>query len=103
MHIPSPSPNITEKVSNHSYNEVKLQIRLPNGNALSGTFGAKEPLSAVRLYIEMNAKETEGAFNLMTNFPRKTFGNEDYDKPLDSLGKYPLTSIFYCLYVLSAL
>lgn len=75
---------------------MKLQIRLPSGNALSAVFGAKEPLSAVRLYIEMHAKETEGAFNLMTNFPKKVFGNEDYDKPLDSLGKIFFIHICIC-------
>lgn len=74
-------------MSSPSCSEVKLQIRLPNGSSISETFGAKEPLSAVRLFIEMHAREAEGTFNLMTNFPKKVFGTEDYDKPLESLGK----------------
>lgn len=86
---PTSQPKLSEKPSIQSYSEVKLQIRLPNGSSISETFGAKEPLSAVRLFIEMNAREAEGPFNLMTNFPKKVFGNEDYDKPLESLGMWP--------------
>ncbi|KAJ8932786.1 hypothetical protein NQ314_014490, partial [Rhamnusium bicolor] len=59
------------KASAANYSEVKLQIRLPNGTALTQTFGAKEPLSAVRLYVEMHRKDADGPFNLMTTFPRK--------------------------------
>lgn len=78
-------PTVTKPASN-SYSEVKLQIRLPNGLALTQTFGAKEPLSAVRLYVEMNRQDADGPFNLMTNFPRKVFMSDDYDKPLETLG-----------------
>lgn len=67
------------------YNETKLQIRLTNGQALTQTFGCKEQLSAVRLYIEMNRTDGSGVFNLMTTFPRKVFTEEDYEKPLDIL------------------
>lgn len=86
---------VSAKSSIQNYSEVKLQIRLPNGTALSETFGAKEPLSAVRLFIELNTRESEGPFNLMINFPKKVFGNEDYDKPLESLGKKPHINSFY--------
>ncbi|XP_012258418.2 UBX domain-containing protein 1 [Athalia rosae] len=71
------------------YNETKLQIRLTNGQALTQTFGCKEQLSAVRLYIEMNRTDGSGAFNLMTTFPRKVFTEEDFEKPLDILGLVP--------------
>lgn len=72
-----------------NYTEAKLQIRLTNGSALTQTFGAKEPLSAVRLYVEMNRTDEPGPFSLMTSFPRKTFNTDDYDKPLDILGLAP--------------
>lgn len=68
------------------YTHVKLQIKLTDGNALVHTFSAKEPLSAVRLYIQMNRTDTPGAFSLMTNFPKKIFSADDYQKPLNSLG-----------------
>lgn len=71
-----------------NYNEVRLQIKLTNGTALTQTFGAKEPLSAVRVYVEMNRTDGVGPFALMTSFPKKIFGPEDYEKPLDLLGAY---------------
>lgn len=66
-----------------------MQIRLPDGTGLTETFGAKEPLSAVRVFIELKRKANEGPFSLMTNFPKKIFDSDDYDKPLDSLGLAP--------------
>lgn len=75
------------------YTEVMLQIRLTNGSSLIQTFGAKEPLSAVRLYVEMNRKDGDGPFSLMTNYPKKVFGPEDYDVPLESLGLGPRATL----------
>lgn len=72
-----------------SYSEVKLQIRLPDGSSVTQSFGAKEPLSAVRLFIEMKRNNIEEPFNLMTSFPKKVFQSDDYDKPLESLGLAP--------------
>lgn len=92
---PVAEPSIVKPISNN-YSEVKLQIRLPNGSALTQTFGAKEPLSAVRLYVQMNREDADGPFNLMTNFPRKVFLSDDYDKPLETLGNYiSLQNHFY--------
>ncbi|KAF7992864.1 hypothetical protein HCN44_005208 [Aphidius gifuensis] len=71
------------------YTETKLQIRLTNGESLTQTFGVKEPLSAVKVYVEMNRTDLPGAFNLMTTFPRKVFNDDDYDTPLDVLGLVP--------------
>ena len=51
-------------------------------------FGAKELLAAVRLYIDMN--RTDGmneSYKLMTTFPKRVFTEEDYQKPLDALGR----------------
>lgn len=64
-----------------------LQIRLTNGQALTQAFGSKEPLAAVRLYIQMNRTDGEGAFSLMTSFPRKVFREEDMERPLTDLGE----------------
>lgn len=71
-----------------SYNEVRLQIRLPDGSSLCQTFGAKEPLSAVKVFVEVNRKDDVGQFSLMTTFPRKVFTMEDYEKPLEALGEF---------------
>lgn len=80
-------PQLATPKPSSGYSEVMLQIRLTNGSSLVQKFGAKEPLSAVRLYVEMNRKDGDGPFSLMTNYPKKVFGPEDYDVPLESLGK----------------
>ena len=73
-----------------NFDEAKIQIRLLDGKKLEQTFKAKEPLSAVRLYIEMNRPPTDVTpIKLMTTFPRKVFTEEDYEKPLDMLGLCP--------------
>lgn len=68
------------------YYNMLLQIRLTNGQALTQTFSAKEPLAAVRVYIETNRTDGSGPFSLMTNFPKKIFQGDDFEKPLDVLG-----------------
>ncbi|KAJ1519707.1 hypothetical protein ONE63_004968 [Megalurothrips usitatus] len=83
--LPAPVPS-KSAAAPKDYSETRLQIRLPNGQALTQTFGAKEQLSAVRVYIEMNRTDGPGPFSLMTSFPRKVFALEDYEKPLDILG-----------------
>lgn len=84
----TPTPPVVKPPSTvQNYDEVQLQIRLTNGKALTQKFQAKEPLSAVKLYVELNRTDEPGPFNLMINFPKKVFSQEDYDKPLDVLGK----------------
>lgn len=87
---PSPSavPVATPAVKKE-YTDCRLQIRFPSGQPLTQTFSAKEPLAAVRLYIEMNRTDPPGPFSLMTNFPKKVFQREDYEKPLDQLDLVP--------------
>ena len=72
---------------------LMFQIRLTNGQALTQSFAAKEPLSAVRVYVQMNGADTPDNFTFMTSFPRKVFTPEDFDKPISALGKYRLIII----------
>lgn len=61
---------------------------MPGGEALTQTFGAKEELAAIRLYVEMNRKDGDSSpFKLMVSFPRKVFTDDDMNKPLTELGK----------------
>ncbi|RZB39926.1 UBX, APG6, and/or AAA 32 domain containing protein [Asbolus verrucosus] len=69
--------------------QPQQQVAQKSAASYSETFGAKEPLSAVRLYVEMNRKDGDGPFSLMTNYPKKVFGPEDYDVPLETLGLGP--------------
>ena len=51
------------------------------------TFKANEPLSAVRVYIQLNRPdESQEPFDLMTTYPKKVFSGLDYDTPLNALG-----------------
>jgi len=76
--------------SSKQYDETRIQIRLLNGNVLTQTFKAKEQLSAVRLFIELNGHiDVVVPFTLMTNFPKKVFDDEDMEKPLKELGLVP--------------
>lgn len=90
----SPPPPATKLAVVQNYSEVKLQIRLTNGAALTQTFGAKEPLSAVRVYVEINRTDEPGPFLLRTAYPNKVFAMDDYDKPLELLGLAPSAVLF---------
>lgn len=72
------------------YSETRLQIRQPTGQPIVHTFGVKEQLSAVRLYIQMNRTDGEaGPVKLMTSFPKKVFSEDDYENTLENLGLVP--------------
>lgn len=94
----APPPPVTPPVPvvpagpKKEYDECRLQIRLPDGSALTHAFGVKEELSAVRLYVELNRKDgalRSAPFKLMTNFPKKVFSLTDMTKPLCELGLVP--------------
>lgn len=80
---------LVKPVVSGNYSEAKLCIRLTDGSVLTQTFGAKEPLSAVRLYIEINRTDEPGPFQLRVHYPSKIFTMDDYDKPLEFLGLAP--------------
>ncbi|KAH8365461.1 hypothetical protein KR093_001015 [Drosophila rubida] len=70
------------------YTETRIQVRLQDGSTLASEFNVKEPLSAVRVFIQVKTG-IETPFALMTSFPRKVFGDDDYEKPLEVLGLVP--------------
>ncbi len=83
-------PTSESDAAPRTYTEARLQIRLPSGSPLIQTFQAKETLSAVRLFVELNRQDGgQGPVKLMTSFPRKVYEDEDYEKPLDALGLVP--------------
>lgn len=81
--------NQAKPTETKEYTEARLQIRLTNGQALTQSFSAKEPLSAVRVFVQMNGSDTPDNFTFMTTFPRKVFTTEDFDKPISALGLVP--------------
>lgn len=77
-------------VEKRNYDETRLQIRLPDGSAMKQAFKVKEPLSAVRLWVELNRKDgLAGPIRFQTNFPKKVFGEDEYAAPLEELGLVP--------------
>uniref|UniRef100_A0A0P4WST3 UBX domain-containing protein n=1 Tax=Scylla olivacea TaxID=85551 RepID=A0A0P4WST3_SCYOL len=92
---PEPKPQsapAAQPAQKKDYAQARLQIRFPSGTPLVQEFKAKEPLSAVRLWISLNRPDgvpPETPFNLSTTFPRKIFDDEDMDKPLEVLGLVP--------------
>lgn len=70
------------------YTHTKIQFRLLNGSTVVETFDVKEPLSAVRLFVQLK-QGVDVPFKLMTTFPRKVFSEEDFEKPLEVLGLVP--------------
>ena len=52
----SPAPSVAPK----DYTETRLQIRQTDGKPLVQTFKVKEPLSAVRLFAQLNRKDMPG-------------------------------------------
>jgi len=72
------------------YTQTRLQIRQTNGQPLVTSFGVKEQLAAVRLYVQMHRTDgVESPVRLQTNFPKKVFVDEDYDNSLENLGLVP--------------
>lgn len=89
---PEVQPEVVVVQEKKNYEETKLQIRLTDGKTLVQKFNAKEPLSAVRLYIKLNRSDgidQSQQVKLMTSFPRKIFNEDDYEVPLDALGLVP--------------
>lgn len=87
---PPPAATVTQPpAEKKQYDQCRIQVRLTNGQTLTQSFGSKEQLAALRLYIQMNRTDGDGPFSLMTPFPRKVFTEEDMEKPLTELGLVP--------------
>ncbi|XP_038214906.1 UBX domain-containing protein 1-B [Zerene cesonia] len=88
--VPPPPVN-SNPAPKVSYEQARIQLRLPDGQSLTQTFGAKEQLAAVRLFLQVNKPEyaQEDNFKFMTTFPKKIFTSDDYEKPLELLGLVP--------------
>ncbi len=87
--VPAPAAVATPAAAK-DYKETRIQIRLTDGSTLTQSFGVKEQLAAVRLFVQMKRDAADGSdFKFQTNFPRRVFTVDDYEKPLDVLGLVP--------------
>lgn len=89
---PAPAPVVqAPPAEKKEYSECRLQIRLPNGETLTNSFGVNEELAAVRLFVDLNRKDGGSAqpITFMTNFPKKMFSEGDMRTTLAGLGLVP--------------
>lgn len=87
---PAPAAAAVVSAPKKDYTECRIQIRQSNGQPIVHSFGVKEQLSAVRLYVEINRTDgSSGPVKLMTSFPKKVFEEEDYENSLENLGLVP--------------
>ena len=73
--------------------ETRIRIHLHGGQKLEHLFQSKEPLSAVRVFIQMNRPTTDETVKLMTKFPTNVFTEEDYEKTLEELELCPSANL----------
>ncbi|XP_019342623.2 UBX domain-containing protein 1 isoform X1 [Alligator mississippiensis] len=87
---PAPTPVPSQELpTKREYDQCRIQVRLLDGTSLTQTFQAREPLAAVRLYVELQQQDGAEPFQLLTSFPRRVFTEEDMEKPLQELGLVP--------------
>uniref|UniRef100_S4RTM5 UBX domain-containing protein n=1 Tax=Petromyzon marinus TaxID=7757 RepID=S4RTM5_PETMA len=86
---PPTSTTATTSPPKRDYDQCRIQVRMPDGSQLMQSFAAKETLAAVRLFVELHRQDEATPFVLLTNFPRRLFGDEDMEKPLSELGLVP--------------
>jgi len=92
-----PAPIQPIKSLNKEYIETKIQIRQLDGCKIEQTFKVTETLAAVRLYAQLNRKDSPGTLpKLMTTFPKKLFSEEDYGATLGYLNLVPSACIVIC-------
>ncbi|CAG0898500.1 unnamed protein product [Darwinula stevensoni] len=88
--LPEPQPRVASEPAPKDYLETKLQLRLHSGENFVQTFGSKETLSAVRLFLQMKKPELQTQpFLMMTNFPKRIFNEDDMQTPLNALDLVP--------------
>lgn len=92
--VPPPAPVAPQaapsgpKAPPKDYTRTRIQMRMTDGSTVVESFDVKEQLAAVRLFVQMR-QGLSIPFSMMTNFPKKVFTDEDYEKPLDVLGLVP--------------
>ena len=86
--VVSPPPQSAPSPAAKNYTQTRLQIRMLDGSALTESFGVKEQLAAVRVFIQLKIPHVT-SFGLMTNFPKKVFSESDYSLPLQELNLVP--------------
>lgn len=94
MVSPVAAPSLSAALKK-DYATTKIQIRLPDGKAVTEEFNVLENLAAVKVFIEVNHYDLP--FRLMTAYPRKVFDETDLEKPLSVLGKNLILVVLFII------
>lgn len=81
------SETVANKISVNSNKKTRMLVRLLNGETLSKVFNATDKLYDVLLWIQLHTATEQ--FDLMTNFPKKVYTEDDYEQSLDELHLVP--------------
>jgi hypothetical protein len=90
--VPAPQPKTMT-------DSCRLAIKLPDGSNLQQDFNSREPLAAVKLYVQLNRKDMDkedpaaGSFTFRLP-PATLFTSDDMDRPLVDLGLCPSSRLF---------
>eukprot|EP01130_Rhizamoeba_saxonica_P018551 TRINITY_DN9326_c0_g1_i1.p1 TRINITY_DN9326_c0_g1~~TRINITY_DN9326_c0_g1_i1.p1 ORF type:complete len:287 (-),score=77.29 TRINITY_DN9326_c0_g1_i1:8-868(-) len=60
-------------VPTKTYDECVIQVRLSNGQRIESNFEIDATIAAVAEFVMQNRNDGDGAFKLMTSFPRKLY------------------------------
>ncbi|KAJ8547007.1 hypothetical protein K7X08_010593 [Anisodus acutangulus] len=74
--------------SSNTFDDVYLNIRLPDGSSLQVKFFVMDTLRMVKHYVDKNQTSSFGSYDLAVPYPRRVFGDEDLDRTLSDLGLY---------------
>ena len=80
-------PDVSTKVG-----VARMRFTLPNGKRVDRRFNSSDTVEVVRAFLTMHFDETGvdiKNFGLSTNFPKKTFGDEDSKLTLEEAGLAP--------------
>lgn len=90
----APKTNVPVCLPKTVTDSCRLAIRLPDGSSLQQDFKSREPLAAVKLFVQLNRKDMANdapeSGNIQFKIPPATvFTDEDMDRPLVDLGLCP--------------
>ena len=71
-----------------------VMVRLPCGTRRQRRFRESDVVGALYHYVDSLEENTAGAYKLVTNFPRRVFGQEDKELTLKEAGLAPQAALF---------
>lgn len=73
---------------------LQVAFRLPNGERRERRFKSTTKLRALFDYVESVGTVGTENFSLVSNFPRKVYGNDNLEVTIEEAGLHPSSSLF---------